>query len=389
MSPKQKIRVRFAPSPTGLLHIGGLRTALYDYLFAKKNKGDFILRIEDTDQERLVKGAQENLIKTLNWIGLDYDEGPKVGGKFGPYIQSQRLKLYQQYAQELVKRGKAYYCFCSPERLKKLRQNQIDNRIPPMYDKHCLSLKPEEVEEKLKNKGPYVIRLKVPSKGVTEFNDIIRGKVEVDNKTIDDQVLLKSDGYPTYHLAVVVDDYLMKITHIFRGEEWLPSTPKHVLLYQAFGWPLPEFAHLPTILNKDRSKLSKRQGDVADEDYIKKGYLKEALINFIVLLGWHPGQGETEEFFSLKELIKKFDLKQVHKAGAVFDLEKLDWLNGVYIRKMKVKELTKLCLPYLKSEIGNQKLEINYIEKVVALEQERIKKLSDLPKLTAYFFTDK
>lgn len=403
------IRVRFAPSPTGYLHIGSLRTALYNFLFAKKYKGKFILRIENTDIKREVPGAIENLIKTLKDIGLDYDEGIvlvkggkkiKSKGKYGPYIQSERLKIYQKFAEKLVKQGNAYYCFCSKETLAKMREEQIKRKMPPMYDKRCRKLTKKEVEERIKNKNPYVIRLKVPEKGIIKFKDLIRGEVEFDFKNIDDQILLKSDGYPTYHLAVVIDDHLMKITHVIRGEEWLPSVPKHLLIYQALGWKPPQFAHLPLILNPDRSKLSKRYSDVAVESYLKNGYLPEALINFIALLGWNPG--DEREIFSLKELIQKFSLERVQKSGAIFNQEKLDWLNGYYIRHKEVNQLTKLCLPYLIKEglikIINSKFQIldsgeivnfSWLKKIVALEQERIKKLSDLPKLADFFFKEK
>ncbi|MFA5076504.1 MAG: glutamate--tRNA ligase [Patescibacteria group bacterium] len=387
MAKNTKVRVRFAPSPTGYLHIGGLRTALYNYLFAKNNGGDFVLRIEDTDQDRSVVGAVENLLNTLKWAGLDYDEGPSIGGQYGPYVQSERLGLYRQYADELVQRGQAYYCFCSSERLTELRDGLTAQKQPPMYDRHCLNLDPAEVKERIKKGEPHVIRLKIPE-GKTKFKDLIKGEVEIDNKTIDDQVLLKSDGFPTYHLAVVVDDHLMKITHVLRGDEWLPSTPKHVLLYQAFGWSAPEFAHLPTIVNKDKTKLSKRQGDVAVEDYIKQGYLPQAIINFIVLLGWNPGQGSEEEVFSLDQLIKKFSFDHVHKSNAVFDRDKLDWFNGVYIRQLTPDELLDYALSYFNSTDLGDKFDAEYIKKVISLEQSRIKKLVELPLLTKFFFED-
>jgi len=403
------VRVRFAPSPTGYLHIGGLRTALYNFLFARKYKGKFILRIEDTDVKRRVAGAIENLIKTLKIVGLNYDEGPfltklkiKQKGKYGPYLQSERLPIYQKFAQKLVNQGHAYYCFCSEKILAEMRQEQIMRKLPPMYDKRCRKLTEDEVKEKIKNKTPFVIRLKVPEEGIIKFKDLIHGEIEFDLKNVDDQVLLKSDGYPTYHLAVVVDDYLMKVTHVIRGEEWLPSVPKHLLLYQFFGWQPPKFAHLPLILNPDRSKLSKRHGDVTVEEYLAKGYLPEALLNFIALLGWNPG--DNREIFPLKDLIKEFSLEKIQKAGAIFNLEKLDWMNGYYIRNKKVSELTKLCLPYLiqagliKSSNSNSRFLISktkdvvnfdWLKKIVALEQERIKKLSDLAQLTDFFFIEK
>jgi glutamyl-tRNA synthetase len=425
-----KVRVRFAPSPTGYLHIGGLRTALYNWLFARQNKGMFIIRIEDTDRKRFVPGATEKLIEILDWIGLDYDEGPYLKmsnvkcqmskpiiqerGKYRPYIQSKRLAIYQKYAQELVKKGAAYYCFCSPERLEKLRQVQIANKLPPKYDGLCRNLSQKEINDKLKKNFLFVIRLKFPQTGTTVLNDLIRGKVAFNNSLQDEAVLFKSDGYPTYHLANVVDDYLMKITHIIRGEEWLSSIPKHLFLYQVLGWPVPKFAHLPLLLSKDRSKLSKRHGDIAVEDFRAKGYLPAALLNFSTLLGWNPGKGEEQEIFTLKELVQTFSLEKIHKAGAIFDLEKLDWLNGWYIRHKNLSDLTKLCLPYLirtgliKSKISNFQFPISkqilnakfqiiqtgevvnfkWLTKIVALEQERMKKLSEIAELTKFFFKE-
>lgn len=331
-----QVRTRFAPSPTGFLHVGGLRTALYNFLFARQNNGKFLLRIEDTDQKRYVEGALENLISTLKWFGLSYDEGPEIGGSHAPYIQSERLEIYKEYADKLLKTKHIYRCFCSAERLEEMRKKQIEKGHAPMYDRKCLRLSDEEIEKNLKEGKPYVLRLKIPDKKF-EFNDLIRGRVIFDGNTIDDAVLLKSDGYPTYHLANVIDDYLMEITHVIRGEEWLPSTPKHIALYEAFGWNPPEFAHLPLLLNKDRSKLSKRQNDVAAEDYIKKGYLKEAILNFIAFLGWNPG-GE-KEIYSIDEMIAEFSLEKVHKAGAIFDIDKLNWFNWQWKRKIYLDEI--------------------------------------------------
>jgi len=333
----KKVRTRFAPSPTGFLHVGGLRTALYNYLYAKQNDGDFILRIEDTDRERFVEGAVENLIDTLKWVGLEYDEGPDKEGSHGPYIQSQRLELYKEYAQKLIDSGHAYYCFCTPERLEEMRKEQMDAKKAPMYDRKCLKLSDEEIREKLKNNTPYVIRLKMPDK-IIQFEDVIRHRVSFNANDIDDSILMKSDGYPTYHLANVVDDYLTEITHVIRGEEWLPSTPKHIILYESFGWEPPTFAHLPLLLNKDRTKLSKRQNDVAVEDYIKNGYLKEAINNFIAFLGWNPG-GE-QEIYSLEEMVQGFKLDKVHKAGAIFDIDKFDWFNWQWKRRLFLEDLS-------------------------------------------------
>ncbi|MFH1193432.1 MAG: glutamate--tRNA ligase [bacterium] len=396
---KKTVRVRFAPSPTGFLHIGGLRTALYNYLFAKKNHGKFILRIEDTDRERLVPGGVENIINTLKNSGLDYDEGPGKGGKYGPYIQSERLALYTKFVQQLLDSGSAYYCFCSLEELTSEREEQKKQGLPTKYSGRCLKLTKKEVQGKIMSGVSFVVRLKVPEEGSTVFDDLVYGKIEIENKNIDHQVLLKSDGFPTYHLANVVDDHLMKISHVIRGEEWLPSTPKHVLLYKAFGWKPPQFSHLPLILNSDKSKLSKRQGDVAVEDYLKKGYLPEALLNFIALLGWNP-KGD-QEIYSLDELIKFFDIKAINKAGAVLNQEKLYWMNGEYIRKKSLKDLTALCAPYfIEAEIivpegkgyvikeSGEKIGADFLERAVALEHERLKRLDEIPQLTAFLFKD-
>ncbi|MFA6460574.1 MAG: glutamate--tRNA ligase, partial [Patescibacteria group bacterium] len=345
------IKTRFAPSPTGYLHIGSLRTALYNYLFAKQNKGIFMLRIEDTDQKREVSGALESLIQTLQKMGLNWDEGPVMDkdlnltekGQFGPYLQSNRLKIYHEQALKLVKEGKAYYCTCSPERLAQLRTDQEAKNEAPRYDGHCRDL--EIKAEKPNGNQPFVIRLKIPQDREVVFNDVIRGEVKFKSTEIDDQVLIKSDGYPTYHLANVVDDHLMEVTNVVRGEEWLPSTPKHILLYEAFGWQAPQFAHLPLLLNADKSKLSKRQGDVAVEDYLAKGYLPEALINYVALLGWHPN--DNNEIFSLADLVKHFNLNKVQKGGAIFDVNKLNWFNCYYIKQLPEKELLQRCAEFL------------------------------------------
>ncbi|MDA1060642.1 MAG: glutamate--tRNA ligase [bacterium] len=335
------IKTRFAPSPTGYLHVGGLRTALYCYLFARKNNGKFILRIEDTDQERYVEGAVENLIKTLKWIGLKYDEGPNKGEN-GPYIQSERTEIYKEHVDKLLESGHAYRCFCTKERLDEMRDRQKANKQATMYDRKCLDLPESEVKAKIEEGIPFVIRQKIPFESI-RFKDLIRGTVEFHGKTIDDQILVKSDGFPTYHLANVVDDHLMEITHVIRGEEWLPSTPKHLALYEAFGWHPPQFAHLPLLLNPDKTKLSKRQGDVAVEDYIKKGYTREAIINFVVFLGWHPGSGDENEMYTLEELKEIFQMGKVHKSGAVFNLEKLDWFNWRWKKQQFQETLNKLA----------------------------------------------
>lgn len=384
----ENIRVRFAPSPTGYLHVGGLRTALYNYLFAKKNNGKFILRIEDTDRNRYVEGAVDKLINSLKWAGLDYDEGPDNGGNFGPYMQSQRLDIYKKYAEDLIANGHAYYCFCTPERLQHLREEQEKQKLPQAkYDKHCLNLSALEIDEKLKSGIPYVIRLNVRSNLKISFNDLIREHVEFESNNVDDQVLIKSDGYPTYHLANVVDDHLMQISHVIRGEEWLSSTPKHVLLYNAFGWELPKFAHLPLLLNPDKSKLSKRQGDVAVEDYRDKGFLKDALVNFVALLGWNAG--DDQEFYYLDGLIEKFSLERVNKSGAVFDLQKLNWLNAEHLRKLSNEEL----LPLLKNEIHNSQfanLNLNdeYLLKVIEAMKERVSFVKEFISTCEYFYTE-
>lgn len=379
-------RVRFAPSPTGYLHVGGLRTALYNYLFAKRNNGKFILRIEDTDRNRYVEGAIENLIASLKWCGLEYDEGPDKIGEYGPYLQSQRLEIYHKYANQLIDEGKAYYCFCTPERLENLREEQQKQKLPQAkYDKHCLHLSNVEVQKKLNEKIPYVIRLNVIPGKIISFDDVIRNHVEFDSNNVDDQVLIKSDGYPTYHLANVVDDHLMKITHVIRGEEWLSSVPKHVLLYDSFNWERPIFAHLPLLLNPDKSKLSKRQGDVAVEDYRSKGYLKEALINFVALLGWTAG--DDKEFYYIDELVKAFSLERVNNSGAVFDLQKLNWLNAEHLRKKNMDEI----LMHLKSEISKSKYKDilfndEFLKQVIEVMLPRVNFVHEILSNGFYFF---
>ncbi|MFA7625629.1 MAG: glutamate--tRNA ligase, partial [Candidatus Kapaibacterium sp.] len=336
-----EIRVRFAPSPTGYLHVGGLRTALYNYLFARKHGGKMILRIEDTDRTRLVENAIGNLTTSLRWAGIEYDEGPDAGGDYGPYIQSKRLGLYKKYASELVKNNFAYFAFDTPEEIEAMRQSNSDT-FGTKYNrdamKNSLTLSRNETEKLLESGTDYVIRLLVPIDKDLTFHDEIRGTIKVSTNDIDDQVLIKSDGFPTYHLANVVDDHLMGITHVIRGEEWLPSTPKHILLYNCFGWDIPAFAHLPLLLNKDKSKLSKRQGSVAVEDFKEKGYLRDAFVNFIALLGWNP-TGDRE-IYSIDELIEFFNLEKVNKGGAVFDTQKLDWMNQQYLKVSKPEAFT-------------------------------------------------
>ncbi len=380
------VRVRFAPSPTGYLHVGGLRTALYNYLFAKRNNGQFILRIEDTDRNRYVEGAVENLITSLKWCGLNFDEGPDTGGNYGPYMQSQRLEIYKKHADELIQKGYAYYCFCTQERLEALREEQQKLKLPQAkYDKHCLNLSKEEIEKKLNENIPYVIRLNVKPDQTVVVEDVIRGRVEFDSSVIDDQVLIKSDGYPTYHLANIVDDHLMKVTHVIRGEEWLPSVPKHALLYDAFGWERPVFAHLPLLLNPDKSKLSKRQGDVAVEDYRAKGYLKDALINFVALLGWNAG--DDKEFYYLDELVEKFSLERVNKAGAVFNIEKLNWLNEEHLRKKSNEEILEMLkLEIRQSDYKDKVFPDAYLLNIIVAMKERVSFAKEYITKSPYFF---
>src|SRR3989339_694366 len=389
------IRTRFAPSPTGRLHVGGLRSALFNYLLAKKNQGNFLLRIEDTDQTRLMAGGIENILNSLVWAGIVPDEGviydsemkiSQKGGK-GPYIQSERLSTYQKYAQELLKKGFAYYCFCTKDRLEEIRTVQECSKLPTGYDGHCRELNSEHVAECLKKGMPYVIRLRMPREGVTTFTDLIRGEVTFKNELIDDQVLIKADGFPTYHLAVVVDDHLMEITHVIRGEEWLPSTPKHIQLYKMFGWKQPQFAHLPLLVNEQKQKLSKRHGDVSVEDYQEKGYLPEALVNFVAFLGWNPG--DEREIFSLSALEKEFDFSRVSKAAAVFNVEKLDWYNQQYLRRYDQEALAILTRPFFQQAgLPIEDRPLSWLAQVVALEQSRASTLKQIVENTAFIFSD-
>ncbi|PIR96020.1 MAG: glutamate--tRNA ligase [Candidatus Doudnabacteria bacterium CG10_big_fil_rev_8_21_14_0_10_42_18] len=391
------IRTRFAPSPTGFVHIGSLRTALFSFLFARRENGIHVLRIEDTDQSRKVEGSVENLLKVMEELGIEFNEGALVEngklaerGEFGPYLQSERLPIYKKHAEQLINKGNAYYCFCTQEHLEEVKKEQIALKKPARYDRACRNLSQADVKAKLEKfkaagKNP-VIRQAVPLDGFTTINDLIYGQIIYEHKVLDDQIILKSDGFPTYHLAVVVDDHLMQITHVIRGEEWIPSTAKHLLLYKAFGWEPTKFAHLPLILNPDKTKLSKRQGDVAVEDFLSKGYLKEALINFVAFLGWNP---KTEkEIFSLDDLIKEFSLSNVNKAAAIFDTNKLDWMNGLYIRNKPLKELTELILPYWrKVGVDTDKYKREFLEAIVELRRPRIKTLSEIGERTGYFFT--
>ncbi len=383
------VRVRFAPSPTGYLHVGGLRTALYNYLFAKKHGGKCILRIEDTDRTRFVENATENLIENLRWAGIEFDESLENEGEFGPYIQSERFDLYTKYGKELLEKDLAYYAFDTSEELEAMRERLKQEGGSFKYDRNkmrnSITLGKDEAEKLIAAGEEFVIRMKVPEEGEVRFKDIIRGEVKVPCKDVDDQILLKSDGFPTYHLANVVDDHFMQISHVIRGEEWLPSTPKHVLLYQFFGWDTPEFAHLPLLLNEKKAKLSKRHGDVAVEDFRAKGYLRDAFVNFIALLGWNP-TGDRE-IYSMQELIDLFDLSKVNKAGAVFDLKKLAWMNQQYLKELPSSE----AVPVLKAELakhGVTELEDNYIAQVFELFKERVTFISEIPEMTSYLYAE-
>lgn len=387
------VRVRFAPSPTGYLHIGGLRTALYNYVLARQTGGVFVLRIEDTDRKRLVEGSVENLIESLRWAGLEFDEGPEKEGDVGPYMQSQRLEMYAKYAQQLLDADQAYYAFDTPEELDQMRKEQQAQKVASVfYDrqkmKNSLSRSAEEVEQWLKDGVPHVIRMKVPD-DQHEFivHDVLRGDVVFKREHVDDQVLIKTDGFPTYHMASVVDDHHMGITHIIRGEEWISSVPKHIVLYNFFGWDIPKMIHLPLILNKDKSKLSKRQNDVAVEDYKEKGYSPEALINYMALLGWSPG--DEREMFTMDELIENFSLERLNKSGAVFDVNKLNWFNGQYLRKTDVATLLEQAKPLLENAgIELTSYDDAYLTEVVRLLQERMTVITDVVSMGHYFFED-
>ena len=363
--------------------MGGLRTALYNFLFARQHGGVFILRIEDTDRNRYVPGAAENLIRTLGWTGLQYDEGPVTGGPRGPYVQSERLARYKECADELIRKGKAHYDFAIQD--DEEEQEKSGEGGPAGLTRRAALPSNEEVRRRLDAGEPAAIRMKVPEGTIIAFDDVIRGHVEFASDLVNDQVLLKSDGYPTYHLANVVDDHLMGVTHVIRGEEWLPSTPKHVLLYDYFGWEKPVFAHLPLLLNPDRTKLSKRQGDVAVEDYQKKGYLPDALVNFIALLGWNPG--DEREIFTLEELTREFSLERVGKSGAVFNIDKLNSVNKQYMRTKTDQELVSLVAPVLK-EAGITGFSDDYLRKVVRLTKERVTTLLDFKETGDFFFAD-
>lgn len=389
-----KIRTRYAPSPTGRMHVGNLRTALYAYLIAKHEGGDFLLRIEDTDQERYVEGAIDIIYRTLEKTGLIHDEGPDKDGGVGPYVQSERQKqgLYLEYAKKLIENKQAYYCFCTPERLNSLRSNVNGEEIMK-YDKHCLSLSEEEIKKNLESGIPYVIRQNNPTTGTTSFHDDIYGDITVDNSELDDMVLIKSDGYPTYNFANVVDDHLMGITHVVRGNEYLSSSPKYNRLYEAFGWEVPTYVHCPLITNEEHKKLSKRSGHSSFEDLIEQGYVSEAIVNFVALLGWSPE--DDKEIFSLQELIEAFDYKHISKSPAVFDMVKLSWMNGEYLKKMSEEDFFKLAEPYIK-EVIKKPLDIKKISNMVKTRIEVLPQIGshidffeELPEYDTEMYTHK
>lgn len=393
-SLKMTTRVRYAPSPTGLQHIGGVRTALFNYFFARSTGGKFILRVEDTDRERYSDESLQDLFDTMNWLGLDWDEGPVKGGDYGPYIQSERSDIYRRYAHELIEKGFAYYCFCSEERLEALREEQKNSKSDHQgYDRHCRDLSPEERERKLKEfrdagKEP-VIRFKLPLTGSTVMEDLLFGKITRKNSDISpDPVLLKSDGFPTYHLANVIDDHLMEITHILRAQEWIPTGPLHVLLYRAFGWEPPKYCHLPMVMGKDGQKLSKRHGSTSAREFRESGYLPEAIINYVTMVGW--SYDDKTEFFTKEELEKVFSLDKINKAPGVFDYKKLDWFNGQYIRKLSPEDLASRLMPYLQkdglcSDPATEQ-EKAILAGAVPLIRERLKKLSDVSEMIRFLF---
>jgi len=374
-----KIRTRFAPSPTGYMHVGNLRTALYAYLISKHEDGDFILRIEDTDQERYVEGAVDIINNTLKATGLIHDEGPDLGGDYGPYVQSERKGIYLQYAKELVDKGEAYYCFCDKDRLENLRKALESKNETFRYDKHCLHLSKEEIQENIEKGIPYVIRQNNPVEGTTSFEDVIYGHISVDNSELEDMILIKSDGLPTYNFANVVDDHLMKITHVVRGSEYLSSSPKYNRLYDAFGWEVPVYVHCPPIMKDAHNKLSKRNGDASFQDLVAKGYLKEAVLNYIALLGWNPGG--NEEIFSLEDLVKIFDYKNINKSPAIFDSQKLKWMNGEYIKRLPLDTFHDLALPYYEGILPKEMDS----KKVSELMQTRVEVLSEIPEKIGFF----
>src|SRR3989441_5383434 len=377
---EMSVRLRFAPSPTGALHIGSVRTILYNHLFARQRGGTLVLRVEDTDRERLVSGAIESIYDGLHWLGITWDEGPREGGPHAPYVQSERLALYQKHAQELVNKDAAYYCFCSKERLAAVRAQQEARKELTRYDRHCRSLPALEAAERAKTES-HVVRLKAPDEGTLAIDDLVHGPIEWQANTIEDQVLLKSDGFPTYHLAVVVDDQVMGITHILRGEEWIASIPKHLLIYRAFGWEVPPMAHFPDVLGPDGKKLSKRHGSTAVSQFREDGYLPEALINYLALIGWSPGT--EEEIFSMDDLVRLWRVEQVQRAGGKWDKERLDYFNGVWIRRLSADELVRRLRPFVPAEWDE-----GILRKIAPHIQERMKTLKDAQDLIRFLFTD-
>lgn len=390
------VRVRFAPSPTGFVHIGSLRTALYNYLFAKKHGGEYILRVEDTDRTRYVEGAIEGMLSAMKWAGIEHDEGVCLDengklsqkGEYGPYMQSQRLDIYKKYVDELLDKGHAYYCFCSKDRLDTLREIQRAEGKIPRYDGYCRGLSREEAEKRIAAGEDYVIRLKFPANHEIVFDDMVRGKVSMNTADLDDQVLIKSDGFPTYHFAVVVDDHLMKITHVIRGEEWIASTPKHVYMYEVFGWEAPTFVHLPNILNSEKKKLSKRQGDVAVEDFENKGYLPQGLVNYIALVGWSPE--DNREIFSMQELIDSFSVERVSRSGGVFDTNKLNWINQHYMKEADDEYLADLAVSFIEDSgvLKGEELDRYKLVKMLAIVKEGLQYMAQLPEKISIFFGD-
>jgi glutamyl-tRNA synthetase len=383
------VRVRYAPSPTGFPHVGNIRTALFNWLFARHTGGKFIVRIEDTDVARTVPGAIEAILDSLRWLGLDWDEGPEAGGEHAPYFQSQRLPVYQKTAERLVREEKAYYCYCSSERLEAMREEQQKQKLPPGYDRHCRCLTESDRSQFTAQGIKPVVRFKTPLDGQTKFQDQLRGEVVFENSTIDDFVLLKSDGYPTYHLANVIDDHSMEISHVLRAEEWLSSTPRHMMLYNALGYEPPQFAHMPMILGPDRSKLSKRHGATALTEYREQGYLPETMLNFLALLGW--SLDEKTELFKREELVRDFSLERVSRTAAIFNKEKLDWMNGIYIRGLSTEDFARRVMPFLERDLPpevERPLEEEYIRRIAPLIQQRARTLAEVTDLTLFFLRD-
>ena len=387
----KRVRVRIAPSPTGDPHVGTAYIGLFNYAFAKHNQGDFLLRIEDTDRTRFSGDSEQQIFDSMKWLGLNYDEGPDVGGDKGPYRQSERFHIYKEYAEKLVEKGEAYYCFCTSERLQKLRDRQVAMKQAPGYDGHCRNLTAEEVKSKLEAGEAYVIRLRMPYEGETIVKDELRGNIIFENSKIDDQVLLKSDGFPTYHLANIVDDYLMGITHVIRAEEWIASTPKHIQLYKAFAWEEPKWYHMPLLRNADKTKISKRKNPVSLNYYREEGYLREGLLNFLALMGW--SLGGDKEIFTLDEMIENFSFDRISLGGPVFDLVKLGWVNNHHMRLKDIDELTKLALPYYiaKGYYKDENLsevEYNKLKRIVEITREGAQTLKELPELSSIYFED-